>query len=297
MPSRSRRGFLAGLGALTGTLTGCSSPSGTGDSRTARREVGEPVAVDGMELTVRNPRVRKLVVWQGAAHDRLRFHEGQYLLVDVLGWERPTPRSPPPPSPTPPPPPPGPFDPIDVALDGQPQDPDEVYELADVPPHQTPGSGGTYQRHTREGEYVPGIAIPVPIADVDSVAVSWSGDDRDAAWELPADVADLLASAPEFEIASYEIAPVDDRTVEMDVAVKNSGDRAGLWFGQHSTRRSSANSFVGMGVPAGTTERRTFRLVDAPSALSGRIVVQFESVGVDASVPVNFSGSTSTETA
>lgn len=272
MPSPTRREFLTAVGV---TLAGCAT-----SQKPTSLAIGESVEVDGMTLAAENPRVRKQVVWQGQAHDRLRTHDGQYLLVDVRGWQRPGP-----PTETPPPPPPEPFEPLDVVLDGRPQQAERVWELAEVPPGQTPGESETYQRHPREGEYVPGVAVPIPVAEPASATVRWVGDDRTVDWQLRDDILETMAQVPQFKLRSLEGRAVDADTVEVRVRVANSGDRDGVWYVSHA--RGSANVFHSLLVPAGEVKAGTFR----PEQLEPPTAVRVSSANTDRSIEIPDSSS------
>lgn len=279
MPS-TRRAFLATVSAATVSLAGCSEAAGTGSTPTStdggtgstptstgggtatrtptaesvRRSVGETIAVDGTDLAVENPRVRKMIVSRGPAHDWLRHGDGQFLLVELTGLEEPDGASRRDPDA---------FAPLAVAVDGTIRRPETVYRLADVPPHQS-GADGTAA-----------AAIPVPATDADSAAVVWRGGDRDAYWEVPAATRERLASQPAFAVRSHAVTATDEG-VELDVTVANEGDRSGLWLAQVSIQSFSGRWFVGAEIPAGGRVERTFRPVEYGPE-TGEVTVQFRS--------------------
>lgn len=269
MPS-TRRAVLGAIGVAATPLGGCTEPSSvdspadestaTGGTtttsstpvrETVRRRVGESIRVDGLDLTVADARVRTLLVAQGTAHDWLRHDDGQYLLVGLSGWQPPTQRS------TPTAPPPDDFAPMALVLDGEGHDPEHVYHLADVPPHQTPSTGETYQRSA--SGYVPGAGVPIPITDPASASIRWRGDERDAYWELGETVRTRMGQQPDFGEATLAIDPVAEETVEVRAEVRNAGDVDGIWYAQFSPTNFSGHFFLGVCVPAGETHSTTVR--------------------------------------
>lgn len=110
----------------------------------------------------------------------------------------------------------------------------------------------------RVGLYGTRHAVSVPVRAVDSAAVVVERGEEPA-WELPAEVCQRLASAPDFHLHDATVRTEDGRTV-LSVTVENRGEREGTFRGTAvSAHITDADEPVWFPVPAGETVTHTVR--------------------------------------
>lgn len=242
MMSVPRRRLLKTLGTTGAMLVsaGClangeSAPSGTSpgtDSRTPtpssdgdrRVSMGQTVPIGDTRMTVKNPRVRKVVVTSGRAHTRVVAHEGQFVVVDVL-------------------------------IDGEP--PDETAELAlrsSVDSSPLPKSDPLSSLKGEPSSY----AFLFPTKEHDTAAVLHTAEGARIYWNLPTTIRKSLAREPKFTIPNFQVQNRDGQLL-LDMAVANEGDRDGTFNARVSLEGFSGGSIVEFPVPAGKSRIYTGR--------------------------------------
>lgn len=250
--------------STTAPASGSSHRPSSTTRTTVDLEVGEAATIDGEEITVAGPRVRRTVVLDYVAWVNVRAADGrQYLLVDVEGTGDAS-------------------DPdavhqcpMDVVLDGAVQTAaGGPWLVRDVPP--------AAEAHP---ERLPGdhlVALEVPTGRYASGAVAWAGRQRTVRWGLPDRTLDLVASAPDFELVSYELSVIED-AIALDLSVANRGDRDGLFVGKVSVSSGyDISNVVAFRVPVDDTVDRRFTppiLDHFVGTGADRVAVQFWSAG------------------
>ena len=242
----NRRHYLALIGTSIGSLGGCTQTPGGGPSTstTATDEttpsptptagtttaasvdsrsvaMGETDTVDGVSITVSNPRVRYAVPVAGAHVLPLTTDVGQWVVVDVtVDGSRPERLD----------------DRFSYAVDGR-------------------GVRKSEPQSTADGAF----GVPFPVGDHDTAAVRWTPDAETAVdWRLPDAVRERLAAVPRFRVESFESRLRDGQRV-VELAVHNDGGRDGQFLGRLSFEGFSGGDLLSFGVPAGESNRYSGR--------------------------------------
>lgn len=214
-----------GTDARADTRTAPSSETPTTSGGGARRvSMGRTVTDGDTAMTVGNPRVRKAVVVEGAAHTRVIAHAGQFVVVDV-------------------------------SIDGE--RPDEAADLdlrPSVDGDQLSGSGPPPSPAGEPAAY----AFPFPAERHEAAAILHTGGDSHTYWSLPTTVRDALAHEPEFTVPELEVSSHDGH-LKLNMTVANDGERDGTFDSRVSLEGFSGGRIVEFPVAAGESHTYTGR--------------------------------------
>jgi hypothetical protein len=180
------------------------------------------VTVDGVSVTVSNPRVRYAIPVAGAHVLPLTTDVGQWVVVDVT-------------------------------IDGEPAK--RLDERFGYAVDDSAGRESEPRSTTEHGAF----GVPFPVGDHDTAAVRWRpGAETAVDWTLPEAVLESLAATPAFRVTSFGSEVRDGERV-VKLTVKNDGGRDGQFLGRVSFEGFSGGDMVSFSVPAGESNRYSGR--------------------------------------
>lgn len=261
--SRSRRKFLSSLGGGIALLTGCiggnetsSKPNGPEqDFPVVTHSIGETFETQsGFSVTVKNPRLAKMVVVDQHTHPVQMAPNLQFILVDMKKESTNntetarrtslTPR-------------------FKALVDGHPAD----------------GSSAGLVEKYHPSKVGTTIGIPVSVSRGDAAAVAWvRGLPKSVTWTLPDSIVSSLASAASFQIK--DVSVTDETNPKVTLTVRNSGNRDGTFYANVSgSQVQDGNKIMAFDVPTAKTVTHSERPgIRAPSGEETRVVIDW---GID----------------